>query len=148
MKGNATQMVERLKEKRNEEGFTLIELLIVIVILAILAAIVVFAVGTTTTNAKQSACNADGKSVETAVEAFKAQTGGYPTPAGVNGMDPLLAPSGPNQGPWLRQAPSATVANNGYVIALAASGVVNVTTAAGTINIDTQTATTGCNGIP
>ncbi len=134
-------MLDRLNKKRDEGGFTLIELLIVIVILAILAAIVVFAVGTTTTNAKQSACNADGKSVETAVEAYKAQVGSYPA-----AMTDLLA-AGPN-GPWLRQAPSATVANNGYTIALASGGVVNVTTAAGTINFDTQTSTNGCNGIP
>src|SRR5579863_3294976 len=138
-------MLEKLKQKRNEGGFTLIELLIVIIILAILAAIVVFAVGTTTTNAKQSACNADAKSVETAVEAFKAQTGAYPTPSGNEGMDPLLA-SGPN-GPWLREAPANSLANNGYQITLLASGVVDVQTAspaAGPSNYDT---TNLCNNI-
>jgi general secretion pathway protein G len=142
-------MWEKMKEKRNQEGFTLIELLIVIIILAILAAIVVFAVGTTTTNAKASACQSDGKTVETAVEAFKAQTGAYPT-----GMADLTT-VGPN-GPWLRQVPQATVGNNGYQITLAApvppattTGTVDVITAAGTINFDTETATpaTGCYGI-
>ena len=59
--------------KRDQGGFTLIELLIVIIILAILAAIVVFAVGNTNTNAIASSCNADAKSVETALEAYKAQ---------------------------------------------------------------------------
>src|SRR6202035_5267792 len=72
LKGTRMEMLDRLQQKRNDEGgFTLIELLIVIVILAILAAIVVFAVGTTTTNAKISACNADAKSVETAIEAYQ-----------------------------------------------------------------------------
>jgi prepilin-type N-terminal cleavage/methylation domain-containing protein len=123
----------RLQQKRNEEeGFTLIELLIVIVILAILAAIVVFAVGTTTTNAKVSACNSDAKSVETAVEAYKAQVGSYPA-----SLAALTVP-GPN-GPWLRQVPTATLLNNGYVISLVSGtgevDVQNNTTAA--TNYDT-----------
>jgi general secretion pathway protein G len=105
-------MLERLQQKKDEEGFTLIELLIVIVILAILAAIVVFAVGTTTTNAKVSACNADAKSVETAAEAYKAQNGDYPLTMAA------LSTVGPN-GPWLRTAPSATLPNNGYAITYA-----------------------------
>ena len=71
-------MLEKLKERKGEGGFTLIELLIVIIILAILAAIVIFAVGTTTKNASVSSCNSTVKSVETAVEAFKAQTGTFP----------------------------------------------------------------------
>ena len=64
--------------KRDQGGFTLIELLIVIIILAILAAIVVFAVGSTNTNAIASSCNADAKSVETALEAYKAQISTLP----------------------------------------------------------------------
>jgi general secretion pathway protein G len=96
-----------MKQKRAEEGFTLIELLIVIIILAILAAIVVFAVGTTTTNAKRSSCDQDAKSVETAVEAYKAQNGGT-EPADMTALVPL----------WLRQAPRATVATSGYAITL------------------------------
>jgi len=138
-----------MKQKRVEEGFTLIELLIVVVILAILAAVVVFAVGTTTSNAKISACNADAKSVETAVELYKAQTGAYP-PAGATGQSDLLT-SSPlnNNGPWLRSWPIATVANNGYTITLdgTTQGQIDVTTSAGTINYDTQTTATGCNGI-
>jgi hypothetical protein len=39
-------------------------------------------------------------------------------------MNALLLP-GPN-GPWLRQAPSATLAVNGYVVTLVANGVVDV----------------------
>jgi general secretion pathway protein G len=71
-------MWERMSEKRNEGGFTLIELLIVIIILAILAAIVVFAVGSTGTNAKTAACNSDAKTMETALESYKATVGYYP----------------------------------------------------------------------
>jgi general secretion pathway protein G len=137
-------MWEKMKEKRNEGGFTLIELLIVIVVLAILAAIVVFAVGTTTSNAKQAACNSDAKSVETAVEAYKASEPGWPSTF----ADLTTVTNG--KGPWLRQAPPATVANNGYAILDTGfgTGVVNVQTAAGTIDFDTETSTTGCNAIP
>ena len=74
--------LERLRERRDERGdeggFTLIELLIVIVILGILAAIVVFAVQNLTGSSAKASCSADVKSVETAAEAFKAQSGGYP----------------------------------------------------------------------
>lgn len=72
-------MLEQLRKARDEEsGFTLIELLIVIIILGILAAIVVFAVGGITDNGQKSACKADKKTLETAVEAYYAQNGAYP----------------------------------------------------------------------
>jgi len=64
--------------KKQDEGFTLIELLIVIVILGILATVVVFAVGGITDQGQQSACKAELKTVEVAVEAYAAQEGPYP----------------------------------------------------------------------
>ena len=64
-----------------ERGFTLVELLIVIVILGILAGIVVFAVGNLTSNAKTNACATEKTTVQTAVEAYKAQNGSYPSGA-------------------------------------------------------------------
>jgi prepilin-type N-terminal cleavage/methylation domain-containing protein len=75
-------MSDRLRtriEADRQDGFTLIELLIVIVILGILAGIVVFAVGGITDRGTVSACKADKKTVQVAVEAYYAQTGGYPT---------------------------------------------------------------------
>lgn len=97
---------------RGQQGFTLIELLIVIVILAILAAIVVFAVGTTTTNAVQASCQSDAKSVETALEAYKAQTGNYPAPGATTSIQtfysPLTSGTGNGGSPWLRSAPTNT----------------------------------------
>jgi general secretion pathway protein G len=66
------------KARREESGFTLIELLIVIVILGVLAGIVVFAVGGITNTGQTAACKADIKTVKTAVEAYRAQSGAYP----------------------------------------------------------------------
>lgn len=80
--------------KKNDEGFTLIELLIVIVILGILAAVVVFAVGGITQNAEEQACNAEERTVQTAVEAFRADTGAYPTNTAA------LVPG------WIRETPT------------------------------------------
>src|ERR1700722_20092449 len=77
--------LERLRRRReeidDEGGFTLIELLIVIVILGILAAIVVFAVQNLTSSSSQASCRSDYKTVETALETYKAQRGAYPGPA-------------------------------------------------------------------
>lgn len=96
--------------RKPDAGFTLIELLIVIVILAILAAIVVFAVGSTGSNAAASACKSDAKSLETALEAYKAQNNGsFPTaptaPGDSSAWNVLLTSGGGTQGPYLRVAP-------------------------------------------
>ena len=64
--------------KKTDEGFTPIELLIVIVILGVLAAVVVFAVGGITNNSEESACLTEKRTVETAIEAFRAQENNYP----------------------------------------------------------------------
>jgi general secretion pathway protein G len=72
-------MIDRLKQKRNEQGgFTLIELLIVVIVLAILAAIVVFALGTTRSDSVHSACSTSEKSVELSAEAANTHYGSYP----------------------------------------------------------------------
>ncbi|MBU6496790.1 MAG: prepilin-type N-terminal cleavage/methylation domain-containing protein, partial [Acidobacteria bacterium] len=60
------------------DGFTLIELLIVIVVLGILAAVVVFSLGGVATSASVAACQSDVKTIETAIAAYNAQTGGTP----------------------------------------------------------------------
>jgi len=128
-------MWESIKEKRSEGGFTLIELLIVIIILAILAAIVVFAVGTSTTNAKVAACDANAKSIETAMEAYKAQTGSYP-----GAITDLTSTMGTTAGPWLRSVPNeAYTASNGYAITdgpTSGDGQVWIVTGGGSANYD------------
>jgi len=140
---------QRTMAKRNEGGFTLIELLIVIIILAILAAIVVFAVGSTNTNAIASACNADAKSVETALEAYKAQMTSYPasltaltqsTSTTVNGVSETV-------GPWLKDVPSTT----NYTISFdSTSGVVSVAPPGGSSTPFTGAAADAnpCNSLP
>ena len=76
-------MLERIREaRRNESGFTLIELLIVIVILGVLAAIVVFSVRGITNDSEEKACEIEVRTVETAIEAAKADTGSYPADVG------------------------------------------------------------------
>ncbi|MEZ5180949.1 MAG: prepilin-type N-terminal cleavage/methylation domain-containing protein [Acidimicrobiales bacterium] len=64
------------------KGFTLIELLVVIVILGVLAAVVVFSVSGITDNSEQSGCAQELRTIETAVEAYRAQEGAYPANIG------------------------------------------------------------------
>ena len=85
-------MHKAVARARNERGFTLIELLIVIVVLGILASIVVFAVGNATDDAKESSCDADVKTLEVALEAYKAQhDGDYPSGADSDAIETVLS---------------------------------------------------------
>ena len=68
-----------VEEAKQNKGFTLVELLIVIVILGILATVTVFAVTGITNKGKTSACQGDVKTIQTAEEAYAANTGSYTT---------------------------------------------------------------------
>jgi general secretion pathway protein G len=63
-------------------GFTIIEVLVVIAILGLLAAIMVFAVGGSGNDARTVACQAERRRIESAMEAYRAQTGEYPQAMG------------------------------------------------------------------
>ena len=80
-------------ETKQDKGFTLVELLIVIVILGILATVTVFAVTGITTRGKDSACKSDLKTIQTAEEAFNANTGDYGDQAALVAGGLLHAPS-------------------------------------------------------
>lgn len=92
-------MTEAIRRRRasDERGFTLVELLVVIAILGILVAIVAFAVTGLTDNAENTACDANVKQLETAVEAYNAEEGSYPADGGLN----VLMPN------YLRELPPA-----------------------------------------
>ncbi len=97
--------------RRDERGFTLIELLIVIVILGILAGIVLFAVAGVTDRGNAAACKSDRKTIEVAVEAYRAKNGGYPP-----NLEPTLTTT-PNQ--FLRPDPNLsgnTKTGDGYTV--------------------------------
>ena len=68
-------------EPTHDKGFSLVELLIVIVILGILATVVVFAVTGMSNRGKTNACKSDLHILQTAEEAYAANTGVYATGA-------------------------------------------------------------------
>jgi general secretion pathway protein G len=88
------EYVARLR--RDERGFTLIELMIVIVILGILAGVVIFATAGITDRGNVAACKTDLKTIEVAVEAYRAKNGDYPADllilADPTGTDQFLRP--------------------------------------------------------
>ncbi len=71
-------MIEQRKRNRGQGGFTLIELLVVIAIMAILAGVAIFAVGNLNESADKSACLTEKDTINTAIQAFKADQGAYP----------------------------------------------------------------------
>jgi prepilin-type N-terminal cleavage/methylation domain-containing protein len=60
------------------KGVTLIELLIVVLILAALSAIAIPRISQSATNAKTKACHTNLDVINSSIELFNADTGGYP----------------------------------------------------------------------
>ena len=117
-----------------ERGFTLVELLIVIVILGILAGIVVFAVGNLTSNAKSNACATEKQTISTALEAYKANTGAYPS----DGTPPVVAMD------FLTGANSAPVPAGVGVLLKSTPTNYTITSGTGAITVTAAGTANGC----
>ena len=102
------------KVRRKEGGFTFFEILVVVTIIGLLAALVGPRLWRRISGAKQTAAKAQIELFGTALDAFRLDTGRYPTteeglkalremPSGVNGWQgPYLPKEIPND-PWSRQ---------------------------------------------
>ncbi|HXN58944.1 MAG TPA: prepilin-type N-terminal cleavage/methylation domain-containing protein [Acidimicrobiales bacterium] len=117
--------IRRRRAAGEEVGFTLIELLIVIVVLGILAATVIFALSGVTSSSAVAACNSDAKSVEVAVQAYRA----YPGNNNAWPANQAALTGSANGGPYLQSWPSNT---GHYVISIDGSGNVYVNPPGGT----------------
>lgn len=129
-------MIQKWFEKHRElqarrhadgfDGFTLIELLIVIVVLGILAAVVVFALGGVTSQSASAACNADAKTVETAMAAYNAQNGAYPSSNITDTASAVTAGMQPYIRSWPSNSPHYAIkwvaASNQVQVAVPATG--------------------------
>jgi len=95
----------RLRQRREHgdiNGFTLIELLVVIVVLGILAAVIIFAITGITGRSATAACQADGATVSTAMQAFVTQNPSV-TPT-ENGL--LVGTAADGNTPYIQSWPS------------------------------------------
>ncbi len=134
--------LKKLQDKKAAQeingGFTLIELLIVIVVLGILAAVVVFSLGSVTSKSAISACQADGATINTAMAAYNANNGSYPTTAAA-----LTAAGTTGKaagGPYLQSWPANF---QHYAFAMDANGKLYVQADTGATVANSITSTTG-----
>jgi general secretion pathway protein G len=96
-----------MTRRKSPQGFTLIELLLVLVILAVLAAVVVPKFTNRSKDAKIKAATTDISMLETALDAYEVDNGGYPSTQ--DGLQALLeAPSGEKnwKGPYIKKLPT------------------------------------------
>ncbi len=110
---------QRYDENNKSKGFTLIEIITVIAIIAILAAVVAPRFVGRTEDARIAAAKADIAAIETALDAYEADNGNYPTSE--QGFDALLnitnIPPVPTnwKGPYLKKRVPKDPWGNPYV---------------------------------
>jgi prepilin-type N-terminal cleavage/methylation domain-containing protein len=106
---------KNLRGKKGQKGFTLIELLVVVTILGVLAAIVTLSLVGLTTNASVQSCNAEYKTVQSALDAYMATNNLTSLPgaqvAFTNDMSGGAIGSKTGTVPLYNQNPSATSPN-------------------------------------
>ncbi len=119
----------------------------VTVVLGILAAVAVFGIIGAEPSSASAACEASFKTVETAAEAYKAQTGQYPAQlSDLTGQHMGL--TGAMEGPWLRDMPDVyTPGSNASITTNGIYGLTidpaNSAIAVGTIKANGAMADTG-----
>ncbi len=93
--------------ERGDAGFTLLELLVTIVVLGILSSTVVLALQSVRSSAASAACQSDFATTAVALNAYRAEMGGYPNGLGGSGTD-VVTDSDPGTAPsWIPgQVPS------------------------------------------
>jgi prepilin-type N-terminal cleavage/methylation domain-containing protein len=98
--GTTMNIHHRQREGALDRGFTLVELLVVITVLGVLAAVIVFRVGGITSTGRASACEIEVREVNTAIQAFRAQSATRVFPSTLS----LLVPD------YLEKVPGPTTA--------------------------------------
>ena len=117
-----------MSKSRKSSGFTLIEIITVVAIIAILAAVIVPKFVGRTEDAKVSAAKADIAAIETALDAYEADNGNYPSSEQT--LESLVyistVPPVPNnwKGPYLKKRPGNDPWGGAYVYVC--PGVYNV----------------------
>lgn len=104
-------MLQKLTKMKNQKGFTLVELMVVVAILGILVAIAIPVYQNVTRNAQEKACAANIRTINGAIEMYKADnTGTAPTLVSQLVTD------------YLQEEPQCPITDAGYIIT---SGVVD-----------------------
>lgn len=104
-------------EQRNA-GFTMVELMVVVLILGILIMLAVPTFAGARASARQKACYANQRTIEGAVQTYRAAHDALPPASEVNNSHPLIT------GGFIQHAPACPLADPTAYYTINASGVV------------------------